>query len=72
MLSELAHLVPREAPIHIMIGKIHKKMGRQDLALQAFNKALDLDPKDTNMVKTLIDKLDQANVDMSEEGDLGI
>lgn len=43
-----------------MIGKIQKKLGRLDLALQAFNTALELDPKDTNMVKTLIDKLDQS------------
>lgn len=41
-----------------MIGKIHKLLGRKDLALRAFNKALDLDQKDTNMVKSLIDKLD--------------
>jgi anaphase-promoting complex subunit 3 len=70
--NELTHLVPKEAPIHIMIGKIYKKQGCNDLALQSFNKALDLDPKDTNMVKTLIDKLDQENADMSEEQDLMI
>lgn len=58
VLEKLSHLVPKEAPVFIMIGKIHKKLGRQDLALQAFNTALELDPKDTNMVKTLIDKLD--------------
>jgi len=52
--------VPKEAPVFIMIGKIQKKLGRKDLALQAFNTALELDPKDTNMVKTLIDKLDQS------------
>ena len=71
--EELSHLVPKEAPIYIMIGKIHKKQGAAGLALRAFNKALDLDPKDTNMVKTLIDKLDQdSNADMSEEHDLMI
>jgi len=53
-------LVPKEAPVFIMIGKIQKKLGRLDLALKAFNTALELDPKDTNMVKTLIDKLDQS------------
>lgn len=58
MLEQLTHLVPKEAPVFIMIGKIQKRVGRQDLALAAFNKALELDPKDTNMVKSLIDKLD--------------
>ena len=58
VLEQLTHLVPKEAPVFIMIGKIQKRVGRQDLALAAFNKALELDPKDTNMVKSLIDKLD--------------
>ena len=71
MLQKCSHLVPKEAPVYIMMGKIEKKLGRQDLALQAFNTALELDPKDTNMVKNLIDKLDQS-MDMSDEGDLYI
>lgn len=32
-------------------------MGNIEKALQYFTKALDLDPKDTNMVKSLIDKI---------------
>lgn len=71
VLEKCSHLVPKEAPVFIMIGKIQKKLGRQDLALQAFNTALELDPKDTNMVKTLIDKLDQS-MDMSDDGELNI
>ena len=51
------------------MGKIYKLMGRKADALRAYNKALDLDPKDTNMVKTLIDKLHQ-NDDMTEDNDL--
>lgn len=71
VLEKLTHLVPKEAPVYIMIGKIHKKLGRKDLALQAFNIALELDPKDTNMVKSSIDKLDQS-MEVSDEGDLVI
>ena len=38
-------------------------MGNIDEALKYFTKALDLDPKDTNMVKSLIDKIhSQAGV----------
>jgi Flp pilus assembly protein TadD len=33
VLEKLTHLVPKEAPVYIMIGKIHKKLGRKDLAL---------------------------------------
>jgi hypothetical protein len=40
-----------------MIGKIYRRRGQLDRALQHFTKALDLDPKDTNMVKSLIDKI---------------
>lgn len=40
-----------------MIGKIYRRKGIIDRALQHFTKALDLDPKDTNMVKSLIDKI---------------
>ena len=69
VLEELTKIVPKEAPIHITMGKIYKLMGRKADALRAYNKALDLDPKDTNMVKTLIDKLHQ-NDDMTEDNDL--
>jgi len=69
VLKELELLVPKEAPVQIMIGKINKILGKKDVALRAFNKALDLDQKDTNMVKSLIDKLDQ-NQEMHDESDL--
>ena len=69
VLKELELLVPKEAPVQIMIGKINKILGKKDVALRAFNKALDLDQKDTNMVKSLIDNLDQ-NQEMHDESDL--
>ena len=62
--------VPKEAPIHIQIGKIYKRLGNIDLALKYFNKALDLDPKDTNMVKGLIDKIHSAVGSGSNGGDI--
>jgi tetratricopeptide (TPR) repeat protein len=51
-----------------MIGKIFRRKGMIDKALQHFTKALDLDPKDTNMVKSLIDKIHQTGSGMG--GDL--
>lgn len=69
VLEELQIQVPKEAPIHIVIGKIYKKLNNIDKALHHFTIALDLDPKDTNMVKSLIDKI-HSNTDMSEETDL--
>jgi anaphase-promoting complex subunit 3 len=40
--------VPKEAPIHVNIGKIYKKLGKIDEAMKYFTRALDLDPKDIN------------------------
>ena len=61
--------VPKEAPIHIVIGKIYKKLGDINQALQYFNKALDLDPKDTNLVKNLIEKI-HTNTDINEDAEI--
>jgi hypothetical protein len=52
-----------------MIGKCHKILGNKDMALKSFKVALDLDPKDTNMVKNLIEKIHQ-HAEMSEDADL--
>lgn len=71
VLLDLMVAVPKEAPIHIVIGKIYKKLGNIDKALQHFTKALDLDPKDTNMVKSLIDKI-HSNIDINEDADIQI
>ncbi len=49
--------------------KIYKKLGDINKALQFFTKALDLDPKDTNMVKSLIDKI-HSNTDINEDADI--
>jgi anaphase-promoting complex subunit 3 len=69
VLLDLMTQVPKEAPIHIVIGKIYKKLGDVNKALQFFTKALDLDPKDTNMVKSLIDKI-HSNTDINEDADI--
>ena len=57
VLHELKALCPKEAPIYVTMGKIHRKLGDKKQALQAYTMALELDQKDTNMVKSLIDKL---------------
>ena len=52
------------------IGKIYKKMGKINEALKFFNGALDLDPKDINQVKSMIDRIHQSE-DLNDEGDDG-
>lgn len=55
--QELKTLCPKEAPIFVTMGKIYKKLGDKKQALQAYTMALELDQKDTNRVKQLINKL---------------
>jgi anaphase-promoting complex subunit 3 len=57
MLLEMYEMLPKEAPIHILIGKIYKLQKNYPKALLHFNIALDIDPKDSNMAKSLIEKL---------------
>jgi anaphase-promoting complex subunit 3 len=69
VLEELRIKVPKEAPIHVLIGKIHKKMGNKDKALAHFNMAMDLDPKESNVIKSLIDRLER-DTDLPEENEI--
>jgi hypothetical protein len=44
--------------VHFLLGKLYKKAGNSGAAMGHFLKALDLDPKDSNLVKAEMDKLD--------------
>ena len=57
---------PREATVHFVMGKVLKKLGRPDEAMKCFLTAMDLDPKENQMIKAAMDKLDEA--DDNEEG----
>ena len=57
ILKNLEENMPKEAPIYISIGKIYKSKKDYKKALDYFNKAIDLDPKDSNLAKTLIERL---------------
>ncbi len=57
ILLELNEKMPKEAPIHILIGRIYKSKKDYTKALSHFNAAIDIDPKDSNLAKSLIEKL---------------
>ena len=61
--------VPREAAVHFLLGKIHRQQGQRAQALQCFNVALDLDPKDRHQVKALMDKLHLPVTGGDDDGD---
>ena len=60
-LEKLRLMMPKEAPIPILMGKIYKKLNKIDRAHLFFNLALDLEPKDTQRIKSLIDSLQNNN-----------
>jgi len=57
ILLELKEKIPKEAPIHVLMGHIYKSKNEFNKALTHYNIALDLDPKDFNMAKAAIEKL---------------
>lgn len=69
LLTQLIRTHSKEPSLYIHRGKIMKKLGNKKDALKDFNFALDLDPKDSNMVKNLIEKLGNDN-DIGEDADI--
>ena len=57
ILLDLNEHVPKEAPIHVLIGKIYQRKKDFTKALAYFNSAIDIDPKDSNLAKSMIEKL---------------
>jgi len=59
---------PREAAVHFLIGKVYKRLGDTEQAMRSFVTALDLDPKDNNLIKAAIDRLDEQDVEEDVSG----
>ncbi|KAL9191576.1 LOW QUALITY PROTEIN: hypothetical protein ACHAXT_001282 [Thalassiosira profunda] len=65
-LSELEKVrcaAPREASVHFNMGKVYKRLGRPEKAMMCFLTALDLDPKDNNLIKAAMDRLDEPDIE---------
>mmetsp|Transcript_40977 Transcript_40977/g.98817 ORF Transcript_40977/g.98817 Transcript_40977/m.98817 type:complete len:788 (+) Transcript_40977:134-2497(+) len=62
-LEKVRDAAPREATVHFAMGKVLKRLGRSEQAMRCFLTALDLDPKDNQMIKSAMDKLDEPDVD---------
>lgn len=54
---------PKEASVHFNMGKVYKRLGHPDKAMRCFLTALDLDPKDNNLIKAAMDRLDEPDVE---------
>jgi len=62
-LAALTQLAPKEPTVHFLAGKIHKKLGHTEAAVLCFTAAMDLDHKNANFIKGLIDKIGQPDND---------
>ena len=62
-LERVRDAAPREAQIHFSMGRLYKRMGRTEKAMRCFLDALDLDPKDTNLIKAAMEKMDEPDVE---------
>ena len=61
-LEKVRDATPREASVHFAMGKVLKRLRRPEEAMRCFLTALDLDPKDNNLIKAAIDRLDDPDV----------
>lgn len=50
-LEKVRSAAPREASVHFNMGKVLKRLGQPAKAMRCFLTALDLDPKDNNLIK---------------------
>jgi anaphase-promoting complex subunit 3 len=62
-LEKVRDAAPREATIHFAMGRVLKRIGRPEQAMRSFLIALDLDPKDANLIKAAMEKMDEPDVD---------
>ena len=62
-LERVRDAAPREATVHFAMGKVLKRLGRAQEAMKCFLTAMDLDPKDNQLIKSAMDKLDEPEID---------
>jgi anaphase-promoting complex subunit 3 len=62
-LEKVRDAAPREATVHFAMGKVLKRLGRPEQAMRCFLTAYDLDPKDNQLIKSAMDKLDEPDID---------
>lgn len=62
-LKKVRDAAPRESSVHFAMGRVLKRIGRPEEAMRCFLTALDLDPKDNNLIKSAMDKMDEPDVD---------
>lgn len=62
-LEIVRNFAPRESSVYFSMGKVAKKLGRLESALKFFTTALYFHPKDNNLIKAAIDKVNEPDLD---------
>ena len=62
-LEKVRSAAPKEASVHFNMGKVYKRLNQPAKAMRCFLTALDLDPKDNNLIKAAMDRLDEPDVE---------
>ena len=62
-LERVRSAAPKESSVHFNMGKVYKRLGQPAKAMRCFLTALDLDPKDNNLIKAAMDRLDEPDVE---------
>jgi anaphase-promoting complex subunit 3 len=62
-LEKVRSAAPKESSVHFNMGKVYKRLGQPSKAMRCFLTALDLDPKDNNLIKAAMDRLDEPDLE---------
>jgi Flp pilus assembly protein TadD len=52
-------IAPKEPPVHAMLGQIYQRVGNFQEALLHLNIAMDLDPKESNAIKGIMESFEE-------------
>ena len=71
-LEYVRDVVPKEASVHMFMGKVCTKLGQRDKAMVHYVAVLDLDPKGASEVREAISQLDGGIVEAPAQRDFDI
>jgi anaphase-promoting complex subunit 3 len=66
VLENLVEETPRDPSVHYLLGRVYKRQGLIEKALISLNTALDLDNKNSQYIRSIIEKIDTPE-DPNEE-----
>ncbi len=66
-LQQLCELVPKEAPVHFLLGKIYRRQRQLEAAILSFTAAMYLDAKNANHIKAIIDRINAPDTAEEDE-----